>query len=143
MTKRERFAKWRDIITYGDSGKYMRFIVWLLFNSFVASIPSGVMMCAVYLLLAPVLDKTQAYEQKPFWVLAGILLLQTVLYALIRRKSYLDICVGHVSMQQEEKLRLGDKLKTLPMGFFADHDAGELSTLLMRNYEEIRTFHRA
>ncbi len=137
MTKRESFAKWRDIITYGDSGKYMRFIAWLLFDSFVASIPSGVMMCAVYLLLAPVLDKTQAYEQKPFWVLVGILLLQTIIYALVRRKSYLDICVGHVSMQQEEKLRLGDKLKTLPMGFFSDHDAGELSTLLMRNYEEI------
>lgn len=40
-------------------------------------------------------------------------------------------------MQQQEKLNLGDKLKSLPMGFFADHDAGELSTLLMRNYEEI------
>ncbi len=137
MTKRERFAKWRDIITYGDSGKYTRFIAWLFLDSFVASIPSSVLMCAVYLLLATILDSSQAYEQKPFWVLVGILLLQTIIYALVRRKSYLDICVGHVSMQQEEKLRLGDKLKTLPMGFFADHDAGELSTLLMRNYEEV------
>ena len=137
MTKRERFAKWRDIITYGDSGKYTRFIAWLFLDSFVASIPSSVLMCAVYLLLAPILDKSRAYEQKPFWVLVGILLAQTIIYALVRRKSYLDICVGHVSAQQNEKLRIGDRLKTLPMGFFADHDAGELSTLLMRNYEEI------
>ena len=88
-------------------------------------------------MLAPVIDGTNAFEQKPFWILTGILLVQTAVYALVRRKSYLDICVGHVSAQQEEKLRMGDKLKTLPMGFFATHDAGELSTLLMRNYEEI------
>lgn len=134
---REKLAKWWDIITYGDSGKYTKFIAWLFLDSFVASIPSSVLMVAVYYLLAPILDSTKAYEQKPFWILAGILLIQTIAYAIVRRKSYLDICVGHVSAQQNEKLRLGDKLKTLPMGYFATHDAGELSTLLMRNYEEI------
>ena len=41
--------------------------------------------------------------------------------------------------QQNEKLKIGDQLKTLPMGFFSTHDAGELSTLLMRNYEEIES----
>jgi len=137
MSKREHFSKWLDIITYGDKKKYVKFILWLFLDSFVASIPSSILMCAVYFFLAPVLDKTSAYEQKPFWILTGILLIQTVAYAIVRRKSYLDICVGHVSMQQQEKLNLGDKLKSLPMGFFADHDAGELSTLLMRNYEEI------
>ena len=137
MTKRERFRKWKDIITYGDSKKYVRFIAWLFLDSFVASIPSSVLMCAVYLFLSPILDSSMAYEQKPLWILVGILAIQTIAYAIVRRKSYLDICVGHVSAQQEEKLRLGDKLKTLPMGFFAKHDAGELSTLMMRNYEEI------
>jgi len=137
MLKREHFSKWLDIITYGDRGRYLKFVLWLFLDSFVASIPSSVLMIAVYYFLAPVLDKTAAYEQKPFWILTGILLLQTALYAIVRRKSYLDICVGHVSMQQQEKLDLGDKLKSLSMGFFADHDAGELSTLMMRNYEEI------
>ena len=135
--KREKLAKWWDIITYSDSSKYTKFIAWLFLDSFVASIPSSILMIAVYYLLAPILDSTKAYEQAPFWILTGILLLQTAAYAVIRRKSYLDICVGHVSAQQNEKLRLGDKLKTLPMGYFATHDVGELSTLLMRNYEEI------
>ena len=137
MSKREYFSKWLDIITYGDKKKYVKFVLWLFLDSFVASIPSSILMCAVYFFLVPVLDKTSAYEQMPFWILTGMLVLQTIAYAIVRRKSYLDICVGHVSMQQQEKLDLGDKLKSLPMGFFADHDAGELSTLLMRNYEEI------
>ena len=137
MNRKEQFSKWRDTITYGDGKRYTKFIACLFLDSFVASMPSSVLMCAVYLLLAQVLDSRQAYEQKPFWILVGILALQTIVYALVRRKSYLDICVGHVSLQQNEKLRIAEKLKTLPMGFFADHDAGELSTLLMRNYEEI------
>ena len=135
--KHEKLAKWWNIITYGDSGKYTKFIAWLFLDSFVASIPSSVLMAAVYFLLAPILDSTKVYEQKPFWILFGILLVQTIAYALVRRKSYLDICVGHVSAQQNEKLKIGDKLKTLPMGYFSTHDAGEISTLLMRNYEEI------
>lgn len=137
MEKRKHFSKWLDIITYGNKGKYVRFIAWLFLDSFVASIPSSILMCAVYLFLAPILEKTSVFNQIPFWILTGILVLQTIAYAVVRRKTYLDICVGHVSLQQNEKLRLGDKLKGLPMGFFSDHDAGELSTLLMRNYEEI------
>ena len=74
MTKREQFTRWLDIITYGDRRKYARFIAWLFFDSFVASIPSSVLMVAVYLLLAPILDSTQVYTQKPLWILVGILL---------------------------------------------------------------------
>ena len=124
MTKRDNFKKWLDIITYGNRSKYGKFIAWLFLDSFVASIPSSVLMTAVYLLLAPILDSTKIYEQKPLWILVGILLAQTIAYAIVRRKSYLDICVGHVSAQQEEKLRAGDKLRALPMGYFATHDAG-------------------
>ena len=131
MTKREQFTRWLDIITYGDRRKYARFIAWLFFDSFVASIPSSVLMVAVYLLLAPILDSTQVYTQKTLWILVGILLAQTITYAIVRRKSYLDICVGHVSAQQAEKLRAGDKLRALPMGYFATHDAGELSSTVI------------
>ena len=136
---RNRFSKWFDIITYGNKPKYIRFIIWLFIDSFVASIPSGVLMVVIYLLLAPIMTDTAVYEQKPLWLLAGILLVQTLLYALVRKKTYLDICVGHSEAQQNEKIRFGDKLKALPMGFFATHDAGSISTLLVRDYEEIET----
>ena len=93
---REKLAKWWDIITYGDSRKYTKFIAWLFLDSFAASIPSSILVVTVYYLLAPILDSSKAYEQKPFWILVGILLVQTICYAVVRRKSYLDICVGHV-----------------------------------------------
>ena len=94
-------------------------------------------MIAIYLLLVPVMTEHQVYQQKPFWVLVGILLIRTIIYAFVRRKTYLDICVGHTQAQQTEKIRIGRQLKILPMGFYATHNAGELSTLLVRNYEEI------
>jgi len=137
MKEKTRFAKWLNVVTYGNVKKYGGFIAWLFLDSFVASVPSSILMVATYLMLGPVLEGGKAFEQSPFWILVAILAVQTVCYALVRRKSYLDICVGHVAAQQEEKLNLGEKLKGLPMGFFATHDAGELSTLMMRNYEEI------
>ena len=135
---KQRFGEWYDTITYGEKRRYGGFIAWLYFDSLFASIPYSVLMIAVYFILQPLVGSdANADVVTPLWVMTGVLLVQTVLYALIRRKSYLDICVGHSQAQLKEKLRIGDRLKKLSMGFYATHDAGSLSTLLVRDYEEI------
>lgn len=135
---RQRIGEWYDTITYGEKRRYGGFIAWLYFDSLFASIPYSVLMIAVYFILQPLVGgDTNVDVATPLWVMTGVLLVQTILYALIRRKSYLDICVGHSQAQLKEKLRIGDRLKKLSMGFYATHDAGSLSTLLVRDYEEI------
>lgn len=135
---KQRISEWYGTITYGEKRRYSGFIAWLYFDSLFASIPYSVLMIAVYFILQPLVGSdTNADVVTPLWLMTGVLLVQTVLYALIRRKSYLDICVGHSQAQLKEKLRIGDRLKKLSMGFYATHDAGSLSTLLVRDYEEI------
>lgn len=131
-------GEWYDTITYGERRRYGGFVAWLYFDSLFASIPYSVLMIAVYVILEPIIGGDGSLDvTSPLWVMTGVLLVQTILYALIRRKSYLDVCVGHSQAQLKEKLRIGDRLKKLSMGFFASHDAGSLSTLLVRDYEEI------
>lgn len=138
QTNNVGLRKWISIITYENEKSYAKFLAWLLLDSFVASIPYSVLMVAVYLILMPVIS-TQTKDQgyKSCWILVAVLLVHTLIYAVVRRKSYLDICVGHSLAAKEDKIKVAQHLKGLPMGYFASHDAGELSTLMSRGYEEI------
>jgi len=137
--KNMTFREWFSIITYGREKKYAKFIGWLFFDSFVASIPYSILMIAVYLLLNPIVSDSDfsSFDPKSLWILIAVLLIQTLVYAVIRRKSYLDICVGHTEASKEDKIKVAQHLKGLSMGYFASHDAGDISTLLSRGYEEI------
>jgi len=137
-TRRLSFKEWLSIITYGNEKKYGRFICWLFFDSFVASLPYSILMIAVYLILKPIVtDGAGILDYKTCWILVIVLAIHTLIYALIRRKSYLDICVGHSKASMDDKISVAEHLKGLSMGYFASHDAGDLSTLLSRGYEEI------
>ncbi len=132
------FKKWLSIITYENEKSYGKFIGWLFFDSFVASIPYSVLMIAVYLILEPIVTNgKEALDKETCWTMVIVLAVHTLIYALIRRKSYLDICVGHSKASMDDKIGVAEHLKGLSMGYFASHDAGDLSTLLSRGYEEI------
>ncbi|MCR5213274.1 MAG: ABC transporter ATP-binding protein/permease [Eubacterium sp.] len=95
-------------------------------------------MIAVYLILEPIVTNgKEALDKETCWTMVIVLAVHTLIYALIRRKSYLDICVGHSKASMDDKIGVAEHLKGLSMGYFASHDAGDLSTLLSRGYEEI------
>ena len=47
-----RFREWFQMMTLGHPGKYLRLMAWCLFDSIVVSVPYGLMLGAVYFLLA-------------------------------------------------------------------------------------------
>ena len=112
---------------------------WCLLDSFVASIPYAVMAAAVYFLLEPVAHPGRSLPSGPLWALVGILALQFIAYLLIRRKSYLDFSIGFVGSTKASRLEMGEHLHRLGMGFYNERDAGDLSTVLLRDYTEIET----
>ena len=57
-----RFREWFQMMTLGHPGKYLRLMAWCLFDSIVVSVPYGLMLGAVYFLLAP-LAKSEAALQ--------------------------------------------------------------------------------
>ena len=49
-----KIKEWFQMMTLGQPYKYLRLMLWCLFDSIVMSIPYGLMLGAVYYLLAPV-----------------------------------------------------------------------------------------
>jgi len=135
-----RFKEWFKTMTLGQTGKYIRLLLWCLFDSFVVSIPYAVMVLAVYILLIPVASPEISLPADRVWILTGILAAQALSYLFIRKKSYLDFCIGFAGTTKTSRIEMGEHLRKLSMGFFSARDAGDLSTVLLRDYTEIETF---
>lgn len=127
-------------MTLGQTKKYMKLLIWCLFDSFVVSIPYAVMVMAVYVFLMPVASPGTSLPVDRVWILLGILIAQFVGYLFIRKKSYLDFCIGFAGTTKTSRIEMGEHLRKLSMGFFSARDAGDLSTVLLRDYTEIETF---
>lgn len=134
------FKKWFHTMTLGQTEKYLKLLAWCIFDSFVVSIPYGVMIVAMYVLLIPVASPGAELPVSKLWRLVFVLLLQFISYLFIRRKSYLDFCIGFVGTTKTSRIEMGEHLRRLGMGFYNNRDAGDLSTVLLRDYTEIETF---
>lgn len=134
------FRQWFRTMTLGQTKKYMKLLAWSLFDSFVVSIPYAIMIMAIYVLEIPVLSPEVPLPLDRIWILCGILLAQFIGYLFIRRKSYLDFCIGFAGTTKTSRIRMGEHLRRLSMGFFGSRDAGDLSTVLLRDYLEIENF---
>lgn len=134
------FKEWFHTMTLGQTGKYIRLLLWCLFDSFVVSIPYAVMVLAVYVLLIPIASPGMNLPTDRVFILVGILGVQFFSYLFVRKKSYLDFCIGFAGTTKTSRIEMGEHLKKLSMGFFSSRDAGDLSTVLLRDYSEIENF---
>jgi len=134
------FREWFHTMTLGQTKKYIKLLIWCLFDSFVVSIPYAVLVMAVYVLLIPVASPFISLPVNRVWILTGILIAQFIGYLFIRKKSYLDFCIGFAGTTKTSRIEMGKHLRKLSMGFFSARDAGDLSTVLLRDYTEIETF---
>ncbi len=134
------FREWFHTMTLGQTQKYIKLLIWCLFDSFVVSIPYAVLVMAVYVLLIPVASPFISLPVNRIWILTGVLIAQFIGYLFIRKKSYLDFCIGFAGTTKTSRIEMGEHLRKLSMGFFSARDAGDLSTVLLRDYTEIETF---
>lgn len=133
----KKAKRWFQMITLGQTKTYGKLLLWNLFDSFLASIPLTIMLMVIYLLLIPAAQPGVPLSTMHVWLLWIILLIQFISYNFLRRKTYIDFCVGFAGTTKISRIQMGEHLRRLSMGFFNNRDAGDLSTVLLRDYTEI------
>lgn len=133
------FKTWFHTITFGETKRFLKLCLWNFLDSFITTIPYSVMMIAIYLLLIPVVNTSSDLPVRQLWILCGVLLLQVAVAFFVRKKTYIDICVGFAYTTKKARIAMGEHLKSLSMGFFSRRDAGDLSTVLLRDYTEVES----
>ena len=135
-----KWKNWFQMMTLGQTKTYIKILLWNLFDSFVASLPLAVMLLAIYCMLIPVAQPGAPLPTDRLWILCGVLLAQLIGYYVLRQKTYIDFCVGFAGTTKISRIRMGEHLRRLSMGFFSSRDAGDLSTVLLRDYTEVESF---
>lgn len=133
-----RIKEWVRRFSFGDEKKYWKLVGWFFFDSIVATIPYSLLLGIIYVLFLPV-QKQGTLRVEQLWMLTGVLFLQAVAYFFVRKRSYVDSCVGMADTMRTSRMKMGEHLRCLPMGFYQDRDAGDLSTVLLRDYNTVET----
>lgn len=131
------FRLWFESVTLGQPRRFVRYAAWMFFDNYIASIPYAIMLMAVFLLFGPLASPGSQLPVTSLLVLCGILAAQTVAYYFIARKSYIVACAGFAGVVREARLAMGEQLRRLPMGFYNRRDVGDLTTVLLRDYETV------
>lgn len=127
-------------LTLGHPRNYIRMTAWRVLDSIVSSLPAGIMIFAVWFLLEPIADPGASLNVGGLWGCAVVLLVQTILAYLTSRKVYILTCAGTADIVLEDRLNMGEKFRRLPMGFYAQHDAGDLASVLLRDYNTVEEY---
>lgn len=129
--------KWFSILSFGDICGYIKLLLWFMVDSIVAMIPYGVVIMAIYFLLGPIAAPDKLLNVEILWKIVFLLAIQAVAYLMVRMKSYVMSCCGMAEGMKKSRIEIGEHLRKLPLGFFNRRDAGELSTVLLRDISTI------
>ena len=121
--------QWFQMLSFGNTKKYRNIILWFFLDSVTASLPYNIVIMAIYYLLLPLSASETKLQSGQLWAITGVLALQFVAYFFIRRKTYIDSCVGMADTIKKSRISIGEHLRILPMGFFNERDAGDLSEI--------------
>lgn len=132
-----KFKSWLNNVTLGEPNHTLKFALWYFFDNYISSIPFAIMLMAVYLLLGPIIDPATKIPVMAILVLCGVLVLQSIAYYFVARKTYIVGCTGFADVARKSRIKMGEHLRELPMGFYNKHDTGDLTTILLRDYETV------
>lgn len=132
-----KFKTWINDVTLGQPTYTVKFALWYFFDNYISSIPFALMLMAVYLLLGPIVDSKATVPVTGILILCGVLVLQSIAYYFVARKTYIVGCTGFADVARKSRIKMGEHLRELPMGFYNKRDVGDLTTILLRDYETV------
>lgn len=134
-----RFKAWFQKITLGHPGHSAKLCLWMFFDNYVSAIPYAIMVMAVFLLFGPIITPGAPIPTTGILILCGTLAVQAVIYYFVARKSYIISCAGFAEVVRKARMAMGEQLRRLPMGFYNRRDVGDLTTVLLRDYETVES----
>lgn len=129
-----RLRVWFSKVTLGYPDHSVKLCLWMIFDNYFATIPYAVMVVALFLLFSPLVSPGAPIPSAGLAVLCGVLAVQSVVYSFVARKSYLISTADYAEVIRRARRAMGEHLRSLPMGFFNRRDAGDLTTVLLRDY---------
>lgn len=70
-----KIKSWYELLTFGEGKRYNKFLLWMLLDSFVMTLPYGLVILAIYIFMHPLMgitnsipEKKHGFLQEFFWL---------------------------------------------------------------------------
>ena len=127
-------------LTFGTPERLVGLVAWRVLDSIISTVPSGICLVATWVLVQPVIHPGTPLDTKALWCCVGVLLVQVVVSYLSSHRLYVLSCAGMSDIALDARLALGEKLRRLPMGFYDRAGAGDVVSVLQRDFETVTNY---
>ncbi len=124
-----------QIIT-GNEKKKLQSATWLnVLRYMMDGAPYGFLILVLRELFEPQQTISTA---KLIWLIAGLVVVFTITL-LLSRAAYTQMHLAAYALTAETRLRLGEYLRKLSMGFYKTHDPGDITALMLQDVDKVET----
>ena len=124
-----------QIIT-GNEKKKLQSVTWLnVLRYMFDGAPNGFLILVLWELFKPQQTISTA---KLIWLIAGMGVVFTITL-LLSRAAYTQMHLVAYALTAETRLRLGEHLRKLSMGFYKTHDPGDITALMLQDVDKVET----
>lgn len=116
----------------GDQKK--RWVIGIVF-AIVHSFFEALQMLGIAIVLKAIIEANMSYNT--VWQVLGIMLISVVGTIATRHISHQNEIIGSYTMCEEKRIKIGDRMKYMPMGYFNSHSLGNLTAAATTTMEEI------
>lgn len=126
-------------ITNNNANKIKSILLLGILMAFLKMLPYGALIGSVLELFNPLLKPGTSLNIAKLWIYFGILIVLYVLQFFIGRIQYFHSFKNCTETINEGRSKFAMHLKKLPMGFFTNYDAGQFSTYMLQDYENVQS----
>jgi ATP-binding cassette subfamily B protein len=130
--------KWLLMISGNKPGQLASPALWQIFSTILQGMPYGFALFAM-LEYYKTLRSGAAPDSGYLALLCACIILSSFIYYLVNRGAYASSYTAAGKIVEQGQLDLAVHMKNLSMGFFESRDPGDLSTLMIHDFEKLNT----
>ena len=127
-------------LTFGTPERLVGLVAWRVLDSIISTVPSGICLVATWMLVQPIIHSGTPLDTDGLWCCVGVLAVQAVVSYISSHRLYVLSCAGMSDIALDARLALGEKLRRLPMGFYDRAGAGDVVSVLQRDFETVTNY---
>lgn len=119
------------VFTGDQKGKWQKGIAFAVLHSLFEALQ----MLAIAVVLKAMIENSM--DTGTVWLTLGIMVFSVIGTIITRHISHQSEITGSYMMCEEKRIKIGDRMKYMPMGYFNSHSLGNITTAATTTMEEI------
>jgi ATP-binding cassette subfamily B protein len=123
-----------NAVTLGEPKKLYSMLGWVILEFMLRGSPYGILLFVVWELFIPLQNPGTPVNYSLLGILVIVLFINLILLHIVGKRAYLKTFSDTYDIGAEGRLKVGDHIRKMSMGFFNANDPGKLGAYMLHDY---------